>query len=97
MSEAPNETVAALMQQLGDAYRQMEDIGSKLHPHFVDDPEVEVLLIVLPSDVVEEALLILDRAVDLMAVNGWVGLAAEIADIRDLINVGIINKKLQDI
>lgn len=88
--------VAELLQQLGDAHRQMMSVGAELHPHFVDDPEAEVLLIVLPRDVVEEALSILDGVVDLMTVNGWVGLAAEVADIRDLINVGIINNKLQD-
>lgn len=46
-------------------------------------------VLVASKQSVDEAVFIMEAAIDLAIVNGWVGLASELADVRDLLQYGI--------
>jgi len=86
--------VDLLTSDLNEMVKRIRELELKLHPGFVDDPDAETAVIVAPKDSVIEAISILEGAVDLMTVNGWVGLASEVADVRDLIQSGISTQQV---
>jgi hypothetical protein len=87
--------VDLLTADINEMVRRVRELELKLHPGFVDDPNAEKVIIAAPKQSVIEAIAILEGVIDLMTVNGWVGLASELGDVRDLIQSGNTLSELQ--